>query len=139
MRCVTQSRRVRFGSALARALNLSSDSALPSRRISFAVKDREDDDPFGFPAIVDAVGRPFSRHLPDILMNGRREVSMLGDVLEAVVDLGDEFDTELDTSGLIPEGRSVELASRRTMHDDGQFHGSARALSCANADALTSP
>lgn len=103
------------------------------------MKDREDDDPFGFPAIVDAVGEPLNRHLPDILMDGRRKVWMLGDALEAVVDLGDEFDTEINTSGFIPEGRFVELEPRRTMKDDGQFHRSARALSCANADALTSP
>ena len=39
---------------------------LPDRRISFAMKDRQHDDRFGFPPVVNAVWKALQRHAPNV-------------------------------------------------------------------------
>jgi hypothetical protein len=99
------------------------------------MEDCEDDDPFGFQGIVDAIWKALDRYAPDVFVDDSREVRMLRDNLQAAIDLGDEFDTEIDTPLFVPECRFVQLQARRAMEND-RYHRSERALSFSNANVF---
>jgi hypothetical protein len=71
------------------------------------LEDCENDDPFGFQAIVDAIGKALDRYAPDIFVDDSRKLRILRYHLKAAIDLGDEFDTEIDTPLFVPECRFV--------------------------------
>jgi len=112
-----------------------SNPASPDRGISLPLEDCENDDPFGFQAIVDAIGKALDRYAPDVFVDDSRKLRILRYHLNAAIDLGDEFDTEIDTPLFVPECRFVQLQARRAMEDD-RYHLSERALSFVNANAL---
>jgi hypothetical protein len=89
------------------------------------MEDCEDDDPRGFQAIVDATWKALDRYAPDVFVDDSRKVRMLRNNLQAAIDLGDEFDTEIDTPLFVPECRFVHLQARRAM-EDNRYHRSER-------------
>jgi hypothetical protein len=79
----------------------------PDCGISFAMKDRQNDDRFGFPSVVNAIWKALQRHTPNVYMDDWRKVWMLRYECDATIDFGDEFDTEINPSLFVPEGRFV--------------------------------
>ena len=80
---------------------------LPDRGISFAINDCQNDDRFGFPPVVNAIWKALQCHAPNVYMDDWRKVWMLRYECDATIDFGDEFDTEINPSLFLPEGRFV--------------------------------
>lgn len=64
--------------------------------MSFAMKNCQNDDRFGFPSVVNAVWKALQRHAPNVYMKDWRKVWMLRYECDATINFGDEFNTEIN-------------------------------------------
>jgi hypothetical protein len=59
------------------------------------------------PAHAEQAGKALDRYAPDVFVDDSRKLRILSYNLKAAIDLGDEFDTEIDTPLFVPECRFV--------------------------------
>jgi hypothetical protein len=68
----------------------------------------DDDDSLRFVPIIDTVGKPFGRQPPDVVVDGGLEVWKRRDARQAIMNVGNRVDAQINTSLFVPKCRFIE-------------------------------